>query len=865
MKYSTFTPAYIIKKHRRKAQALLMVLALTPVVVYQLTLNAGATGSTSWNSDQFPLGTSQNTEIKNGTIGLSLTSSTTESTTEDFSLGDNSVNAFAMAGFPEGGGLSTNKAYSYTNTTNPSVGANVEGLYINGNILYVAGFGGLKVIDTHGTKDPADDTFVNTYTTVSSPSIASNYINKLIFSNNLLYVATYYGGVTVINTQGTLTDASDDTLVTRYTTASNPALASNNIINVIVDENLIYISTYGGGLSVIDTQGTVSASDDALVTRYRTGGVPSLPGGLYPDYMTNAFVSNDVIYASTLGAGLVVINRSGTLDASDDSIVGVYSTSSIPAIPNDTVWEAYVQDELLYVSTQGGLTIINTNGTPELSDDVLVGDYIPQEMTNSDSRVWNSTQIGDFLYLATIEGVIAVDTNGTPLTQSDDTYSRITTRTLPAILANDINYVYATSDTLYIGTDAGGLSVYTPGEYLAASTYYSTARSIASTPTTTITVDTTTASGQAVALAYRTGGADAAWREEFDDLSSYQADPYNWTSTFSTATATVGNLKVRNPVRGRYGYLWVDTGYPNDHFALGSRVTARVRMVDSDNDREYGMTMFNDDYWDEGESDLSDEWSTVTFTAKLKTFSKIGFNVYSLDGNAFGSDTTFEVDWVQVTTSDSMGEWGSWNSCSGSTCILPNLGSDSWIQYKLDLTTDDTSTSPVVNSVSFNGDYQSTGIYISNTETFRKPVNVGVFNAEMETPTGTTVAYEYSIDGGTTWASVSPGENLGSDDIVATSFTWRATLSTSNGAYSPSLESVTLATSPHKTKTGTSAAAQVSLLEKNGDYDAAAVIRAKYPHLFENDAKTEDKQHTIISILNEVIDKLKLLLKLKSN
>jgi hypothetical protein len=117
------------------------------------------------------------------------------------------------------------------------------------------------------------------------------------------------------------------------------------------------VSTYGGGLSVINTQGTLDPLDDTLVTRYHTGSTPALGHNL----VYHTFLQGTLLYVGTLG-GLSVINTQGTLDPLDDTLVTRYYTGSVPALGDNGVRHTSLEDTLLYASTNGGLSVFNTDG-----------------------------------------------------------------------------------------------------------------------------------------------------------------------------------------------------------------------------------------------------------------------------------------------------------------------------------------------------------------------------------------------------------------------------------------------------------------------------------------------------------------------
>ena len=788
---SLFTPRYIILRERRAKLALFLVIVATPLILFNLTLGVYASETTTYDLSSNP-------------VTLPLTASTSDETFDDFNLGNNLSDPFAMTAFLPDGGVEINQGYAYTTETSPGlVSGTVQHTFLSNDLLYVSTYGGgLSVIDTKSTTDPGDDTLITRYHTGSTPALATNYVLHSFLNNDLLYITTYAGGLSVINTQGTVT-AADDTLVTRYHTGSTPALASNNAQHTFLDNNLLYVSTYGGGVSVINTQGTVTAADDTLVTRYHTGSTPALAS----NNIVNSSFANNLLYVSTWGGGLSVINTQGTVTAADDTLVTRYHTGSTPALADDDVFHTFLNNNLLYISTWGGLSVINTQGTVSAADDTLVTRY---------------------------------HADGNPALSND---------------TNDLYHTFLDNNLLYISTAGGGLSVISAaGTYQPTGTYISNPRPIGVTPTTTLSVDATVSSGQNVLLSYRTGSSDSVWRDDFDTIDNYTLDPYGYGSSYDWQTATVasGTLRLSGEPSGYpdYSYFGIDTGFSNNHFQAGSQVTMRYRILNRSTDL-MRLSLCSDQYESCTYGLITDEWQTVTI-APGSPFSMLLIDLYNNYGSGTQLDSTsLEIDFLQITTPDSMGEWGPWTTCASySTCVLSDLGSAAWLQYKLDLETDDTSTSPMVTKVTFQGDYAPTSTYTSNTTTFLTPQSLGTFTPTATTPAGTAISYEYSTDGGTTWQGVTPGEDI---DRTATSFTWRAHLSTTDGAYTPTITSVSLTHTAPSSRTSTSLKTRIERLEATNP-DAAAALKAKYPHLFDGTARPEDIQAEIIWRLEKVIE-----------
>ncbi|MEY3783795.1 MAG: hypothetical protein RLZZ230_117 [Candidatus Parcubacteria bacterium] len=258
--YFSYVPKTVTKKLRYQFLAGLLLTAVIGVSSYQLTLpnTSHAAQTYSWDTaSNFASGTNSRTSATQFPGDVTLANKAgayTESTKEEFEKGGTKpLDELSITGIVDknGGEVALGQEYRYTTATTPALGNNyVLHSFLANNLLYVSTWGGgLTVINTQGTVDPADDTLVQTYTTATTPALGNNYVLHSFLANNLLYVSTV-GGLTVINTQGTV-DPADDTLVQTYTTATTPALGNNYVLHSFLANNLLYVSTRGG-LTVIN-------------------------------------------------------------------------------------------------------------------------------------------------------------------------------------------------------------------------------------------------------------------------------------------------------------------------------------------------------------------------------------------------------------------------------------------------------------------------------------------------------------------------------------------------------------------------------------------------------------------------------------
>ena len=308
-----------------------------------------------------------------------------------------------------------------------------------------------------------------TYSTSSTPAIPNNKVRHswLDPMTNYLYISTS-GGLSVIDTQGTA-NPSDDVLVTTYSTTSTPAIAYNSVFHSWLDtaSNYLYVSASGGGLSVIDTKGTTTPSDDTLVVTYSTTSTPAIPGNTAVHSWLDS--TTDLLYISiaSSAAGLSVIDTKGTATPSDDTLAITYSTSSTPAIVDNRVNHSWLDatTNYLYLNTGGGLSVIDTKGTAVTSDDTLVITYSTSStpaIASNDARHSFLDFATNYLYISIYGGGLSViDTKGTATTSDDILVITYSTSSTPAISHNQVlhSWLDSTANYLYISNDVGGLSV----------------------------------------------------------------------------------------------------------------------------------------------------------------------------------------------------------------------------------------------------------------------------------------------------------------------------------------------------------------------------------------------------------------------
>ncbi len=880
---SNFTPRSIIRAYRNRliAGALLFVLCFGFVFHSSLPSLVSANEVYLWEEDDLLTGNASGTRVVNN-ITLAVSTSTADDTFDEMVVGNNFASNFQYAAFDEHGGVQLNQVKQHPEIDSTLTFEAIE-ISEDTGLLYLASTRGLYILDTQLTASLDDDVVAAIYSTSSTLTLNSHNVSDLQLDDEtgLLYIAldtvfgsSTSGGVQVLDTKKNA-DPNDDVIVTTYRTNTTPSLINNSAGTVHYDTatHVLYVGGYGGvtnGLTAIDTKGTVSGTDDTIVFKYRTTSTPSILNGTVHDTYLNP--ETGLLYISTgwpapdIGnGGLTVIDTKLTTATSDDQFLITYTDISNPALPERGAFTSYYDNDtgLLYVGQQGGVAVINTQQTATATDDELVKVLNSQsEPAIGNGNPHNFTKHGDELIINQGDGIYVIDTKGTESFSDDSSYF-MNEKSAFAISYPSGGEVFVDDDTWYVGS--AGLQVISMDVYNQNGVYQSLPRRLNDIPHARITVDAEVTNNQFVQLSYRLGTSSAVWRDDFDTADSYAGDLYDWDWELGTVAASDGILRVSNPIDvSNDGAFWIDSGNTDDYFELGSVVTASARV----NTHLNGIWfyMFNDDWWDDDFTKRANTWVVKQFQNYRKAFSDVGFEAYS--GDDLGT-TTIEVDWLQIETPDSMGRWGDWEVCYSEGCVIEGADENTWIQYRLELSTSDPATTPVVHSVTYHGDYAALGTYTSSVETFSRSQDLVSFTADVDTPPGTAVSFEYTVDG-RNWHALSADEvlNPSSPDIlqfrliptayaanetlrgqVADSFQWRATLTTNDPAVTPTINAVTLETEKHRSTESTAVAPRSAI----GEAGPGATP-----------ASPEERRKEMVRLIGEVTALLEQLIRLRS-
>lgn len=696
-----------------------------------------------------------------------------ETTLEDFSDGDLS----GYSGIEENDdgeiALDVNNPMYYTTTSTPNIpnaGVNDIRLDTRFNLVYISTqSGGVSVMDTKGTILTSDDELLITFTTTSTPAIVSNVIRAIDLNttDNLIYISTQ-SGLSVINTQDGI-PSSDDPLVITYNMTSSPALPvpSNNVDDAFFDasHNMLYVLA-GGYLVAINTNGTIPAGDDVIVKILNTTSTPALPSSgnseIYFDEVDN------LLYVSSYIAGLTVIDTQDGILSTDDPVLITYSSTSTPALAGDTVRDfSLPAGDLLYIAAEEGLTVIDTQGTKPLIDDVLIFTYSPTS-TPAVPEYINGVYINtenDLIYIAHANsGVSIINTNGTESVSDDEFIGSYKSGTDPGLpfgssiaeitydTVNDLLYICLNNTGVYIINTVDSL-------YFFNGYYLSNIIDITSVDWKSFSWEGQEDAGHTISFQTRTGLTEI-WRDEMTTDALYAGDYWLWLNAFLTVEETGSTVKLSNAEADPDDiYFWFDTAMPAGYFPVGSTITARIRINSNTRVSTSLDSMFSDewngDYW-EGALN-NNEWTIVSYTETVTPFSTIGFDLYSEAGTWDNDNDSFEIDWIQITTSPAWGDWSTECTDSQGCPILTTVG-DNAFQYRVNFTTDNTYTTPLVESVTLEQGYQSTGTYTSPVLNSGSSTTIWTdLTADVTLPEGTSATF-YTRTGNTstpdvTWSS----------------------------------------------------------------------------------------------------------------
>jgi len=707
----------------------------------------------------------------------------------------------------------------------------------NTKYLYFCSSGsGLSVFDTKGTDTQADDELVRVFNTSSTPALLSDFCDTVYLhpDTNQLYVGDTGFGMNVIDVGPDGPDfvaspTPNDVLVRTFTTSSTPAITGGLVWDFWYDyaSDYVYVNT-SLGLSVLDVgaDGADPIGDptpnDILVRNYTTATTPALP---YQS-VKHSWLDTDTnyLYVATEWNGVVIFDVGP--DGPDpigsptpnDVIVRNFNVGTTPALLYNLTGRTWLDKDNnhLYIDNSlEGVFVIDLGvdgpdpiGSPTPNDAIIKiysGTTYPELGGVYD--FWYD-EANDHLYISHDLALTVINVGANGPGGDDVVLKEYTPSTNPAISAYTVNsaYIDDNSGLLYAATWNGGLSVVSPDNNTSAS-YYSNVFDISSLPSRVLKWDADLPTDTSITVRTRTGDANAYWHDEFDDgLTANISDYYFWGSMYNTVSESNGILLLEDSSDPTGGIFWIDTGKPADFYPAGTVVRVKMK-VNVDGNRIWNE-LFYDNYDDTGAVNFKpDEWVILESKSKV-AFSQIGFWLWIIDGFWEPTDSV-EVDWVQVEMPTGWSTWSDvYTNPYGS--VINSSPADQFIQYRVDMSTNDVNNTPEIDLLSFASGYQNTGVYESAILDTGEQSNWLTFNANITTPTNTSVEVrtrsgnKSDLTDATSWSSINPLVFSSPADLSAYAgvddgdqyFQYQIVLNTTDPTQTPSVSGVSLEYSP---------------------------------------------------------------------
>lgn len=645
--------------------------------------------------------------------------------------------------------ITLGQSQTYTSLSPVSIGGNAvhSFLAVATDVLYVSTAGyGLTAIDTQGTPDPSDDVKLIDYTTTSSPAIISNTVLSSFVDpmTGYLFVNTGDGtdnGISVI-------DPSGNTLVVNYNSANVlDTVPNSSFLDRSSGSTWLYVITNDQGVMVIDISTT---TEPILVKNFAMATTTAADtDGLLSNTVRESFLdisgTSTLLYAATDGGLSVFSLGVDQIPSADDNLVANYNLvdeiaplkSNINLISTNvfgTFLDKSTGANLLFVSTEAGVMIINIGDPASSTDDVLVENFTTADNSSSvaapsninlpDLKASNSSfdASNKILYIsnggdANPGGLLAIDLNKISSSTDDALVYLYNTVSRPALASNLANHSFLDADkNIYVSAE-GGLTIIHPGSYNRTGDYYSQPLYLSSTtPQTSLAANTTTGASMTVDLSARFGDASVFWLDDFDDNNPAEAVVADYGANhFNDIAESGGILSLRST-----------TTLPSDNltlsfdinvgsaFATGSVITIKARHPQGGSAAPVTIRANEKSAVSSpAPVSLTDEWSYFTY-AVPEVFASQVLKVDVFVGALWATGTdSVEIDWISVEDPNS-GAWTSWHA--GSDIGSIRTATSTWLQYRATLENSgaDLAATPVLNSVDLYADFPSaTGTYVS--------------------------------------------------------------------------------------------------------------------------------------------------------
>lgn len=655
--------------------------------------------------------------------------------------------------------------------------------------------GGLNVINTNGTFEEDDDVLIARYKSFASVgtsvTLPRNQVQKIFFDGDFMYVVMPGGGISVINTQGTLFDASDDVLEFTYTTSSSTAISHAFSYDIYKDtaNNLLYVAGFSG-VDVIDDAGTPGdISDDTDLGTLATGVASSIE------------FFDDHIYVDG-GTGLEVYDRNGSPATIGGYTNISYTTLTSPAISNNIVRSTQIEAGYIYIETFSGLNVISMGGDAEPGggDDSLVTTYNSGNLLPYDDVYDSALVVGEgLLAIAQREGgvtMIGFGGDTVPGGGDDSVVATYDDSTDPPLEDNWVNDVSVAADGTLVVSGAASATILSsdlnPSQYKSSGEFVGPPLRVSSTPSGEIAWTETATGDHDVSMQTRAGDESVFFYDDHDDV----ALPTLTNSEFNGVNESGTSLQFDDstPCSGFCTADWQVNATP-DFYSENATVYMRIRFT-SGTGSETPTVFLRTDQGEASGSGFeltSGIWQTISMSPS-EPFNQVGFQSQPF-GESGHADDVYEIDWVKVDVHDAT--WGAWSSTYSDETgeiITTNTTGMSWFQYRVSESTVDISSSPAVPSVEL-ANFQGTGQYFSEIFDGGATTDWQDLTASTTTPNDTSITF-YTRTGNTgtpdgSWSSWElVNSPISSPDAQYMQF--RADFATSDPGSTPQMDSVTI-------------------------------------------------------------------------
>jgi ligand-binding sensor domain-containing protein len=314
---------------------------------------------------------------------------------------------YGLSAFDDGGTLSNRADDQCTTfrTTDGLSSSNIRAAAVDkSSRKWLATSAGLNVLDDGGTPhDKANDTWASFR---KADGLADDSVYAVVVdAQNRIWAGTP-SGLSVLDLADTPFVKTDDTWAT-FGTADG--LADDDVYDLALDsQGRVWIATSGGGIFVLDTNGTPFVKTDDTWTQFnRSDGLVS--NDLYAIVLDEPAQQ---VWAGSWGYGISRLSYGGTVgNKADDTWTTFATTDPLPA---NFVYPPLPDGDLAWFGTYGGGLVV-TNGqtwTTFTTTNGLASNYVYALAAEGSSK-----------WIGTSGGVNAFDDGGTPHDKANDQWA----------------------------------------------------------------------------------------------------------------------------------------------------------------------------------------------------------------------------------------------------------------------------------------------------------------------------------------------------------------------------------------------------------------------------------------------------------